>query len=183
MRYCTLTLGISIAAGIGVLVGVLLALGALAAACGDDGEELTLEEYFQRLDAIYDQAVARSEAQAEAVAGAPGQEDLSAEEVLAYYRAVYGGDRDIASDFLVALRDLDPPTEAADAHNQAVDAMEATLEDYEDFLEGTSDSPSPEEAAPLLDELHAAMGRNRDTCLTLQTIANENDVDVDLECE
>ncbi len=149
---------------------------------GDDGEELTLQEYFQRLDAIYDEGHARSEALAEAAAGTPGQEDLSAEEILAHYRARYGASRDIASDFLAALRDLDPPTEATDAHNQAVGAMEAALEDYEDFLEGTSDSPSPEEAAPLLDELYAALGRNKDSCLTLQTVADENDIDVDLAC-
>ena len=155
------------------IAALVLALGTIAAACGGGGA-LSLQEYFQKLDAVQNDAAARSEA-----LGQPAQElqalrDFS-DEATALFSEVKG-----------SLDDLEPPGEAQDAHKEMVAAFTEQLGLFRDLADKLADAKSlsevQEELANLVTELDSVGERMEETCLALQQIADDEGIDVDLEC-
>ena len=159
---------------------LLLALGTIAAACGDD-DELTLEEYFQRVEGLSDEADERFEPLVEAL----DQEFESEADQVEATRAFFNADIPILRDFVDALDDLDPPTEVEDPHDEAVAGGAEMVEFLADFTDRFADVESTSELEELLDapELEAASDRFDKACFALQDIADANGIVVDLECE
>ena len=161
---------------------IAAALLALVAACGGGGgEELTLEEYFRRIQALSDEADERFEPLVEAL----NQEFDSEAEQIEATRDFFNADIPILRDFGDALDDLDPPAEVEDPHEEAVAGMAELVEFLQDFTDQFTDVESTSELEELLDapELEAASGRFDQACFDLQDIADVNDIDADLECE
>ena len=92
-----------------------------------------------------------------------------------------------AWDFIANLRDLDPPAEAEDVHAEAIESGEAAAQALQALADGIPDALSAAEAEAFFAEpdpdVEAAFGRFDDACFAIQTIADDNDIDVDLECE
>ena len=158
---------------------LLVALGAIAAACG--GGELSLEEYFQRVDQAGDEFDTRIE----------GLEDAFPEafEEPTVTRDFFTAAVPIFRDFIDGLAAIDPPAAVEDEHNERVAAGEAFEERVGDLVNRLADVESASELEDLFDELEedpeftAAEERFEAACLSLQGIADANGVGVDLECE
>ncbi len=167
---------------------LLLGLVALSAACGDGGEALSLEEYFQRLDAIQEDVDARFEEQGDDED--PFDPDAPLEERV---DALTGGLQDskaILEDAVEAVQGLDPPAEVEDAHDEFVAALLGFLPSFDDFRDRAADVESEsdlEELFSSLDEgsqeFQEAGERLDAACLAIQAIADQNNIAVDLNCE
>jgi hypothetical protein len=162
-----------------VVAGSLLLTG-----CGGgrDGEELRLDEYFRQVDDIEEGIKTGIVALDEAAAGVIGEEVEAT-------RAYFDGYQDIVGQAVNDMKDLDPPSEAGDAHDEFVAALSGMLPVWEDLSERLADLESPSGVQELLVEAGAepawqeAAQRFADACLDLQGIADEKGIDVELDCE
>jgi len=171
---------------VATFLAALVAFAGLAVACDGGGEELTLQEYFQRVDAIFADADARIEALPD-----PGT-------TIADPQATLEQKKDTVRDFLtrfVALaadvRDemagLQAPPQVQDAHSdflafwrdigQAGDGVLDRLEGVQS--ESEFDDTSPDFFAA---DFFAIRQRFPDVCSALQAVADANDIAVDLAC-
>ena len=163
--------------------GLLLALGAVAGACGGDGGGLSLEEYFQQADELQNRADAQF---AEQESGEGPEEGASEGEIAAFARDSVEESARILRDAAGGFEELDEPSEVEDAHARLVeaisdgaDAIQAIIDDLPDTL-----SMDLESLDALFDseEANDAFMRLDEACVDLQTIADDNSIDVDLEC-
>ena len=163
-----------------LLGAILLVLGTAAAACDGDGG-LSLEEYFQQLEAV----TADADAAGDLVFADFPEEFASEEEQVLAFQDFYAAFVPIIADFLDAIDDLDPPAEAEDAHNEAVDAGRDFVTDLEDLTNELADVGSSSELEEVLDdpELDAASDRFDQARFALQDIADANSIEVDLTCQ
>ena len=161
---------------------LLLSFATLAAACGDDGETLTLEEYFQRLDAVDNEADERGQALEDEFPQA-FEEPKPTQEFINSLTA-------LVRDFVDSLEQIDPPAQVEDAHNDAAAAgtdFAQVLEEAAPQIEGVESASELEEMLGDLfaedSEFAAADEQFTNSCVALQQIADDNEIDVDLECE
>ena len=163
-----------------LIATLVLAFGTIAAACGGGGEALTLEEYFQEVDGLIDNVADEAEAIGEE---AFADLDLSAplEEQIEAWRSFYSGYQAVTEQFSEGMRELDPPAEVEDAHNALVEAAD-------DFAQASGDiSDKLAEVATQADFVAASaafgeLGNPEEACSDLQGIADENGIDVSLNC-
>jgi hypothetical protein len=159
-----------------VALGMLAGFGVAAGACtSDGGSALTLEEYFQQLDELDN----RSNDQFGELDSQLGEEpDIDAvKEVFPQYV-------DIVDEFFAGLEDLEPPDEAKDAHDEAIEAGQAFREEFGALVENSGDAETVDEvfAGFESEAFTTADQRFTDACLALQEIADENSITVDLTC-
>jgi len=166
---------------------VILAVAAgslLLAACGGggDGEELSLEEYFQQLDSIESGIETGVLALDEQLTGVVG-EDVEAT------RAYIDGYRDVIGEGANDMKELDPPSEVREAHDEFVAALSGMLPLWQDLSDQLKDTETTEDMQTVLMGTQAeeswttATQRFADACLDLQGIADEKGFDVNLNCE
>lgn len=154
-----------------------LVLGTLAAACdGDDG--LTLEEYFQQVEALDDELDERFEALE------LREEVASQEEQVLLFQDFFAAVIPILAEFVDAIDDLDPPAEVEDAHEEVVDSGREFVADAEELTNELADVGSSSELEEVFDdpEYEAASDRFLQACFALQDIADANGIDVVLTC-
>ena len=161
---------------------LLLAFGASVAACGEDS--LTLEEYFQQLEALSDVSgerfvEIRDAYDAELAAAAPE------EDVLAAYETLLANTQSIFTTFAEGLSDLNPPAVVEELHNEYADRSAELTSSTEQVLSKFGNLDSVAEVEGLLKESGANQAGDRfyETCTALQDIAAENEIDVDLDCD
>ena len=166
-----------------LMVVVAIVTGSLLlAACGGGGEELSLDEYFQQLDSIEEGIKTGTAALDEASAGVIG-EDVEAT------RDYVDGYHDIVEQGVNDMKDLDPPSETGDAHDEFVAALSGMLPLWQDLSDQLKDIETTSEMQTLLmgtqaeEPWQTAMQRFADACLDLQGIADEKAIDVELDCE
>ena len=150
-----------------LLGATLLVLGIIAAGCDGDGE-LTLEEYFQRLDELNDDAEERFDAFEE--------ESNSVEDEIEALRDFYNTRGSIFRDFIDAVDDIDPPPEAEEAHKEFVQAGE----DFGDVFVRFADVESASELEELNNdpEVIAVSERFEQACFKLREIADTRGIDL-----
>ncbi len=171
---------------ISILAAVLLALGTIAAACGG-GDELTLEEYFQRLKAIDADVDAKFEALFEVFAD-EGEEDLfSDEENLPLLKALFVGFPVIVRDAVDQVEELNPPSETEDAHEEFLATGREWLEVLEDGADRVEAVESILEIEQIEEELEPAAQEAQErfdaACLDLVGVGEANGIVVDVSCE
>ncbi len=155
---------------------LLLAISAVAAACGGSDRELTLEEYFLRFQELGNTADERTAALADQLDLVPENQ----EERLATFEVWFADSLDVQRDFLKDLDKVNPPVEVESAHKELLLARGALMDDFADLF-GDLESPSELEEALLGQpegDLIAAEDRNFEACNKLQTIADDNGIDV-----
>jgi hypothetical protein len=157
----------------------------MAVGCGDD-EELSLEEYFQRGESIGDDATARVEALEDLEDPFEG-EFASEEDQVTAIRDFFDSMAAIVRDAVDEWEDLDPPSEAEEAHADFLGAVGAQAELFDKVVDSLTDAQSPSGAEDLLGEFgvdfEPVMADIEEACSTLQGIADANGVDVDMKCE
>jgi hypothetical protein len=159
-----------------VALGVLAGFGVAAGACtSSDGSALTLEEFFQQVDELDN----RSNDQFGELDSQLGVDpDIDA------FIEIFPQYVDVFDDLLAGLEDLEPPAEAKDAHDEAVEAGQAFREEFAGLVENAGDAATVDEVFAAADEaFDAADQRFTDACLALQGIADENSITVALDCE
>ena len=166
-----------------IIAVALLGLGALAAACSEESG-LSLEEYFQRVDAVFADRDERVQALQDR---GDFPESQSEEEIAGYLRQSFEGLASIASDFHSDLDQLEPPAEAEDAHNELVAAVEPIPALFEGVA-GQVPTTLTREASEQYDPFPGGEGteplmRLDEACAALQTIADDNQITIDLACE
>jgi hypothetical protein len=162
-----------------LIAATVLALGAAAGACGGGGEELTLEEYFQKMQAISAEAVQETEALDEKF-------EALEEDDFGGLRDLFAANTAITADTFGDMDDIDPPGEVEDAHIEFVDAGEDVAELMEGFGDDLADVDSTSELEQAFERvvgLEAASARIDTACAALEKIAAENDISVDLDCD
>ena len=162
------------------LVAVMVILvGALAAACGDGGGELTLEEFFRELEAIDD------EFEAEAAALEPQFQVLTADTTVAEVLPLLRAQSDLIEGFVDEIEDLKAPEEAQAIQDEAVIAGREVVETFDGLMEGAENVGTLEELITIFDEdaaFTAADDRFTQACLDAEQLAADNSITVDLNC-
>lgn len=171
------------------LVGLLaVATLLLALACeggGEGGPSSPLEEYFRALDAAVDESAERSDEAVtridEAVAVA-STDDEFVEALRGFYQALATGSDDDVSD----LESIAAPAGVKEVHDRLLDATKREAMMFRDFLDAIADAQSVDEIDASFAEFDAA-GTEADesigdACSDLNDIADENDIDVELNC-
>lgn len=166
-----------------LIFSLLLAFGAVAAACGSGGEGLTLEEYFQRLEKLSDAADENErliEIEFDQGLGSAGSE----EEAIEAYRVFFAAILPAFQEFMDGVDDLDPPAQVEGVHNRRLDGGVDAL----NFMRAVSNEldqvGSMFELEKLLETVDTDLGFARfiEACRRSQEIADESDIDVDLNC-
>ena len=167
-----------------LVAGLLLC--AVAAACGGGGGELSgehsLEQYFDEVDSIIEGLQERT-----ATLDQPSEQDFdSEEEQIEAFRGAFTTALPIFRNFVDDLDELNPPAEVAAAHGELVRGFEDLVEAVEGLVDQLADVESASEFSDLLLDpdsgFGSAIGQLAAACLQLQSVANDNDIDVDLEC-
>jgi hypothetical protein len=163
---------------------LLLALGAIATACGD-GDKAALEEYFQQLQALADDAADRQAESVDPQIATILDASATDEDRIAAGRDAATSGTAILKDGISKAETLEPPEEAVEAHNEFIDASE----EYVDFFEAADGRLAEAESALAViaefvsPEFSAASKRFEDSCSVLEEIAQDNDIELDLQCE
>lgn len=170
---------------------IVLAIAALGAACSviglDGGGTLSLDEYFQQLDAIQNENDATFATQ-EASAEEPS-EDASGEELASFLRDSFTQSADTLHDSGSKAADLEAPDEAADLHDDVVAAINAGADALDEVADSIPDTLTLEELENSGDTLfgdeavNAAFEDLAVACNALEDLAAENDITVDLACD
>ena len=158
----------------GMVAVAIIGAATLGVACSDDGDALTLEEYFEELQALDD----RFEEESAQLDAAFDTEDL--DEI----KSAFDAGTTAAGEFVDGIDALEPPDEAQEAHDEAV----AAGTEFVDALETFNDEVQDAESTEALSEIDfAAIGdaseRFTAACLDLEGVAVENSIEVDLNCE
>ena len=165
---------------------LLLALSAMAGACGGDGQ-ITLEEYFQRIDVLGDNFEDDTNRLADEFEEA-AQEVATEEQLIEPFRAFFDRLGALTEDFVADIESIDPPSEVEDAHNEIVAAQAEGLELLEELNERAQRVVSISDMEELSAEFEGPVftdisDRSEQACFALEAIADDNGIDVDLECE
>lgn len=164
---------------------LLLVTAVLTGACGSDSDPLTLEEYFAEFEAID----AEVDAQFEALfADFPDGEDAFADEAnLEFFKELTVDFPRIAGDLVDRLKDLDPPSEVAAAHDELIDAGDALVAAFEEGAEQLAEAESMAEWEALSNEIDPTVSVPEAAfdaaCLTVLDIARANDIHADVTCD
>lgn len=160
----------------------LLGMAVFSGACSGDSDPLTLEEYFAELEAIVEDVDSQFEA---LLADFP--EDAFADEAnLELFKDLLDGFPPITGGWVDRAKDLDPPAEVEDAHNDLIDAGEALLVAHEERAEAMGDAETMAELETIsreTDPSTAVAEAARDTaCVALVDIAVASDIHVSISC-
>ena len=145
-------------------------------ACTDDeGNELTLEDYFQQLEELDDEFSEQGDAAFANVPENPEPADVQA--ALEEFTGILG-------DFVADIEALEPPEEAQEAHDAAVEAGNATADAYDALAEEAGNVESVDElfTGDVGQEAQEAIDQFTTACLDLQQIADDNSIEVGLNC-
>jgi len=157
---------------------LLIIAFAVAIGCSDDGEELSLDEYFRQVDAVDNGTDERINALFEAITD---------ENDVAQFRNAMNGFGPILEDAADDLDDIDPPDEAAAEHEALVDALRDWAAAAGDAVDsdGAANAASPDELFVAFEEggFGAAQNTFSAACQDLQDIATNAGIDVDINCD
>ena len=172
-----------------LLGAMLLVLGTVAAAC--DGEDpLTLEEYFERFEAIDVDLDAKFEALYEDFPEEAFEDDVfptETEENVQLLKGVFAGFPVILTDALDTLEELNPPSEAEDAHDEVLATGRELAEVYEEAADRVEAVDSLSEMEKIEEEFQPAVREAEEpfntACLDLVSIGLANGIHVNVSCE
>ncbi len=165
------------------IAAALVALGVTAAACGGDGK-LTLEEYFQRFEAIDADVDAKFETLYADFPDEDDEEFFSNEENLPLLKEIFAGFPVLLREALDQVEELNPPSEAEDAHDEFLATGREWLELLEDAVNRVEAVDSISE---IEEELEPAVGEAQErfdaACLDVVGVGEANGIVVDVSCE
>jgi hypothetical protein len=169
-----------------LLIALTLLLFAVAAAACGGGEALTLDEYFERLDAVEQKAEDDSNVATEQLDAARNSD--SEQELVQGTTTAFETFARSLDEYVKGLEAIKAPDDVRAEHKEAVDATEAYAAIVDDLIDALGRAETSAEVDQALQStvegaaFIAADQRFTDSCVALQTAADENDIDVDLNC-
>ena len=183
-----------------VLVAVLvILLGSLALACGgsdDDngngGETVALDTYFERVKGIMDGASESSD-DIESEMGDRIDAATDIEDILDRLAQGLEKFQRLAERVRDDLNDISPPSEVEDQHREFTALYSTTVSALGELVAEVNDIDSDADDEVILEQVtdfgtrvetaFSSLGTQGDlSCFELQGIADENEIDIDLEC-
>ena len=157
--------------GVG-LIGLMLLIGACSADNDDTADEPSLNAYFNGLQALSDEVRNRANSLAQ-----PASLD---DDVVGAFNQSLG----IFRDFLDDVRDLNPPSEAQDAHDALVSALDDFIDGNEELIAQLADVSTAAEFGAILQNApaEAEQAPVGSACEVLQRVATDNNIGVNLDC-
>ena len=158
-----------------LVLAAVMAGPVLALACGGGEEELDLDEYFRRVEGNRQRLEARVQEECETRPGDIAAASQCLEATIP-----------VARQLLDELKEIEPLAEVKDLHREYVTAQADALPVFEDFIQQvvSADVESYSQWMALFEEVGMPLAVNTvtDACLGLQRIADENEIDIDLDC-
>ena len=155
----------------------------IVGACGDSTDTLTLEEYFERLDAVLEAGDGELET---VVAQFVETSDAAQtdEESHDAFRNYFAGTEVVFQQVISGLEGIDPPSTVKEAHDEYVAIEVEALGFFTANVEPAERTSSllgilEELQGPAADEIIALKAEG---CLALQAIADDSGIIMDLEC-
>jgi hypothetical protein len=146
---------------------------------GTAGAVLTLQEYFQNVQALQSQAAQRFDASQGLLRPNPSADEgvKIAHDAIAVEAAFLKEQRD-------GLQQLSPPPEVTDAHQEAIDALNAWLEFFQTASDAAATATDLVEWVKVRDSKEALDVGKRlsDSCLALQQAAADLGITIELGC-
>lgn len=161
---------------------LLVGLGIAAGACGDAGDELTLQEYSGQLQVLVDEERERSEPAEAAFNEDLGSSTSVAEQVEASQTFFAFALSDIQR-FVESLQDFDPPAEVEDLHREIVDGYEDVITSTDALLNQLGAVESEAELTALFSDYVSNFEPLSTPCRQLEGIAGGAGIEVNLDCE
>lgn len=161
-------------------LAAVVALALLAAACGDDDSEQTLEEYFTELESAFDQIAADSMA----IEREHPQSFRDLGQTQDYYEALLSEIGPAYDEF----GEMTPPEEAAEEHEALVQTTQGFLAEARRVSDELQELEGSAELAEYVSDLRTdpaftlALTNVADACAALQRRADASRVDVNLRC-
>lgn len=172
------------------VIGVMLAIvvGVAGAGCfggggGGGGGGLTLAEYFAEYERIDNAAESRTEQlqnEYADVLSATTLDEATRTRLTEYFEKQVAARRA----YLNGIGDLKPPDKATAAHEESVTAYEAVLAAFEPVVVDLETASTISDLDRIFSgqALTDAIARADESCRTLQTLADDNDINANLEC-
>ena len=158
-------------------MAAVLALCLVVTGCGDDDDSTTmsLEDYYS---ALLDDLAELREVSDEAFTTLDESSDLEA------LQRAFADLPESLEAFVDAIGGYEPPSEVRGAHDAAASSADAYLAELQRVNEDVQATTTVDEfiATAGNDELEALVQAFNAQCAPLQTIAEEHEVDVDLDC-
>ena len=162
-----------------VPASVVLAI--VAAACGGGGN-LSLEEYFSKMDDLqtsFEQQATALQAQVEGAL----QGVTDNEQALTVFKGFLEDSLTATDDLVAKLEALDPPSEAEGPHEDFVAAGKAIREGLASVIDRYDEFGSIDDISQFFTtDLADVEQQGTNACKALQAVADDNDIDVDLSC-
>lgn len=172
---------------VGALAGVVSMVLVAGAACGGGGgSTLSLEEYFKQMETIAQDLKQRSNELSDRY-----DQDVnnaaSEEEALKLTVQFFEDGLAETRSALAKAEKLSPPSEAKAQHKEFLAAGQAIVDLFGGIIERARNAKSAEDIQALGDDLgnppySDASDRADAACLALQEVADQNNIDVDLDC-
>jgi signal transduction histidine kinase len=144
------------------------------------GQQLSLDEYFHELSTAFD----RLEQATEGSAQPPDPRSVGApEELLMLFQDSIADLEGSAVAFINEVEGLKPPQEAADAHQEFLEALRSDYERISALAKDVREAESVEAATSAVLAGAAPLAASREPCRNLQSIAEEHNIGVELPCE
>ena len=162
----------------------LLAVATVFVGCGSS-DSLTLEEYFEQFEAIDADADAKIEA---LYADFPADgDDPTNDANLPFFQELFTGFPGVVGDLVDGLKDLDPPAEVEDAHNDLIEAGEDLVVALGENADAFNGAETTSELMALNDvaeeSIQPAVARFDSACLAVVDIAEASGIANDISCE
>jgi hypothetical protein len=161
---------------------VVLVLATVAAACGSNGSDGRVREYFEEIVEVVGRHGADAE-RAQATYDALLEADAGEEEVVrAFLRMLEIWSESIRAE-IADREEVDPPQDIEDVHLDLLAAARLLAKIYEDVLEGTAGANTASELQEALQavdygpRLEEAQGRAEQACTRLQALATESGIE------
>jgi hypothetical protein len=166
---------------LGIIVGLAISLVAGGVACGGSGP--TLSEYMksaERLDQEHETKAEPLRTNLDTILGNLQPDDKVPSEAVGILTSLFNEEADFADN----IQKLDAPKEAQDIQNEAVAALQAEVVYGRSVVAGiTADTTFGEINDKFENDQGAQVNQRRtDACLSLQHLADNNNIAVDMTC-
>jgi hypothetical protein len=164
------------------LTGLLALALAFAAGCGGGGDALTLEEYFDEVLALSETFDAEGSALEEQF---NAENPTTDEERIELAEEFFNEALTVLEEFVGGFEDLDPPPETEAAHEETVSAGNAAIDSLHEIIDQVGEAETQAELEELFVQFlgtGTAFDTFSKTCFSLQEIADDEGIDVDLLC-
>ena len=165
-----------------VIACLLVVAGSFAAACGsdDDGDPLTLEEFFQQIEDLDNDYEART-VSLEADLDEAFADIESVDEAIDAAQSFFDEGAAAIETFVEGIADIDPPAEAEEFHDEVVEAYRTVVDLFSDAVDQIEETTTEEEFDALF-ETSALEDAFDEVCQDAQAFADDRGISVDFNC-